>query len=69
MNTQLKTTCPICQKQNTWQPENTFRPFCSDRCKLIDLGEWARETRKIAGASANSHIDLTAVNEEDDYGG
>lgn len=39
--------CPICEKPNTWRPENTFRPFCSDRCKLIDLGEWASETRKI----------------------
>ena len=24
-----------------------YRPFCSDRCKLIDLGEWANETRRI----------------------
>ena len=49
MNPQKKITCPICGKQNTWRPENTFKPFCSDRCKLIDLGEWASETRKIPG--------------------
>ena len=44
--------CPICSKQNTWQPENIFRPFCSERCKLIDLGEWASESRKIPAEPA-----------------
>ena len=44
-----KITCPTCGKANTWLPENVFRPFCSDRCKLIDLGEWASESRKIPG--------------------
>lgn len=39
--------CPTCSKENTWQSENIFKPFCSDRCKLIDLGEWANESRKI----------------------
>ncbi len=48
-----KITCPNCGKQNTWHSKNTFRPFCSDRCKLIDLGEWANETRKIASESAD----------------
>lgn len=49
MNNQQKIKCPICGKQNTWHPENKFRPFCSERCKLIDLGEWASETRAIPG--------------------
>lgn len=49
MNIDQKIICPICGKQNTWCSENRFRPFCSHRCKLIDLGEWARETRKIPG--------------------
>jgi len=47
MNTQLKTKCPICGKKDTWRSENKYKPFCSDRCKLIDLGEWANESRKI----------------------
>ncbi|WP_058465914.1 DNA gyrase inhibitor YacG [Legionella cincinnatiensis] len=54
MNTDQKITCPTCQKQNTWHSDNPFRPFCSDRCKLIDLGEWANESRKIPGAAADS---------------
>jgi endogenous inhibitor of DNA gyrase (YacG/DUF329 family) len=54
--------CPICNKANTWQPENKFRPFCSDRCKLIDLGEWANESRAIPGKP----VDFTQTDEEED---
>jgi hypothetical protein len=39
--------CPTCKKAGTWTKENIFRPFCSDRCKLIDLGEWASDTYRI----------------------
>lgn len=39
--------CPSCGKKNTWQADNPLRPFCSERCKMIDLGEWANESRKI----------------------
>lgn len=39
--------CPTCKKNVIWQPESKFRPFCSERCKLIDLGEWADEGHKI----------------------
>ncbi len=35
--------CPTCGQPVEWKAENTFRPFCSKRCKLIDLGEWASE--------------------------
>lgn len=35
--------CPTCHQKVQWLPENTYRPFCSQRCKLIDLGEWAEE--------------------------
>lgn len=47
MNKLSKIKCPICNQENTWRPENAFKPFCSDRCKLIDLGEWASESRRI----------------------
>ncbi len=33
--------CPLCKKPTVYSPENKFRPFCSERCRLIDLGEWA----------------------------
>ncbi len=43
-------SCPSCQKKTLWSTENKFRPFCCERCKLIDLGEWAAGTYSIAQA-------------------
>ncbi|RUO66050.1 hypothetical protein SAMN06297229_0475 [Pseudidiomarina planktonica] len=44
--------CPTCQKNVEWGPQSEFRPFCSDRCRLIDLGEWANEEKQIPGEPA-----------------
>lgn len=44
--------CPTCGKKDTWTKDNAFRPFCSDRCKLIDLGAWADEQHRIPGEPA-----------------
>jgi endogenous inhibitor of DNA gyrase (YacG/DUF329 family) len=40
--------CPTCGKSAPYSPENRFRPFCSERCKLIDLGAWADENYRVA---------------------
>ncbi len=48
MNLNDKIVCPLCGNKNTWQPENSYRPFCSERCRLIDLGEWASENYRVA---------------------
>jgi hypothetical protein len=40
--------CPLCKKE-LLGAENPFRPFCSERCKLIDLGNWAAEDYRIPG--------------------
>lgn len=40
--------CPTCQKLVEWNNENLYRPFCSKRCQLIDLGDWANESHRIA---------------------
>lgn len=45
--------CPTCGKGAKWTPRNPFRPFCSERCKLIDLGAWASGQRVIAGDEAD----------------
>ncbi len=66
MNNQKKITCPTCAKENTWYPENRFRPFCSDRCKLIDLGEWASESRKIPGESVDPNFIFASDDEAND---
>lgn len=39
--------CPRCGKPVEWSAANAFRPFCSDRCKLIDLGAWAAERYRV----------------------
>jgi len=47
----IKLNCPICKKIVLWTEQFPHRPFCSDRCRLIDLGEWASESHRIAGSS------------------
>jgi endogenous inhibitor of DNA gyrase (YacG/DUF329 family) len=44
----ITVSCPRCKKTVVWN-EQPQRPFCSERCKLIDLGEWAAEEKRIAG--------------------
>lgn len=41
--------CPTCGKPVTWTEEAKWRPFCSERCRLIDLGEWLQESHRIPG--------------------
>lgn len=41
--------CPNCGKNVEWSDEQKWRPFCSERCRLIDLGEWANESHRIPG--------------------
>ena len=42
-------TCPTCQRKVAWSADSPFRPFCSERCRLIDLGAWVSEQRGISG--------------------
>jgi len=39
--------CPTCEKQIEWTEKNAHRPFCSERCKQIDLGAWADEKYSV----------------------
>ncbi|WP_041245417.1 DNA gyrase inhibitor YacG [Geotalea uraniireducens] len=48
MKTLKKRLCPQCRKDVVWE-ENPYRPFCSERCKLIDLGAWVTEDYRIPG--------------------
>jgi endogenous inhibitor of DNA gyrase (YacG/DUF329 family) len=40
--------CPTCRKETAWE-NNPHRPFCSERCRLIDLGAWISERYRIPG--------------------
>ena len=39
--------CPRCGAQAPYAPENRWRPFCSERCRVIDLGAWASESYRV----------------------
>ena len=41
--------CPTCQREVSWSAEFPWRPFCSERCRMVDLGAWFAEDRRIAG--------------------
>ncbi len=42
-----RVSCPNCKALSEYSTSNPYRPFCSERCKLIDLGDWANENYKI----------------------
>jgi endogenous inhibitor of DNA gyrase (YacG/DUF329 family) len=46
---QRQVKCPTCGKLTTFTKDNRWRPFCSERCKLIDLGAWFDESNRIPG--------------------
>lgn len=45
--------CPACGAPVRWEPENRWRPFCSKRCRTLDLGAWASEQYRIPEAEAS----------------
>jgi endogenous inhibitor of DNA gyrase (YacG/DUF329 family) len=47
MTKSLTVGCPQCGKPVAWTVESKWRPFCSERCRLIDLGDWAAERFRI----------------------
>ncbi len=47
----LLVDCPACSRKTEFAPSNRWRPFCSERCKRIDLGAWASEQYRIAGTA------------------
>ena len=39
--------CPTCGREIEWSDRSPFRPFCSERCKLVDLGKWLGEEYRV----------------------
>jgi endogenous inhibitor of DNA gyrase (YacG/DUF329 family) len=56
--------CPTCGRQIEWSEQNAFRPFCSERCRLIDLGAWLSEQRAIPGESVPTSDEQTRPDDE-----
>lgn len=61
----LSVPCPTCSRPVQWSAASPWRPFCSERCKLVDLGAWASEQHKIPGEPLN---DDSADNDDEANG-
>jgi len=55
MNGRKSIKCPTCKKEGDWF-EGKFGPFCSQRCKLVDLGKWFEEENKISEPLQPKHF-------------
>ncbi|MBK5281360.1 MAG: DNA gyrase inhibitor YacG [Nitrospiraceae bacterium] len=58
-------TCPLCRLPSTWEG-NPWRPFCSERCQVTDLGTWAAERYRIPGPTLTMDTSLSDLLERDD---
>jgi uncharacterized protein len=56
--------CPTCRKPVHWSPTNRYRPFCSQRCQMIDLGAWASEDYRIP--ENDEDVDAEALDDEEE---
>ncbi|SEQ51111.1 hypothetical protein SAMN04488038_107126 [Solimonas aquatica] len=52
--------CPQCSQPSLLETENRWRPFCSERCKLIDLGQWFEERYSIPAEDEPLSEDMAA---------
>lgn len=55
---ELTVKCPQCGEPVRWHPDSRWRPFCSARCKQIDLGEWASESYRVPVSGPGDLDDL-----------
>jgi len=46
--------CPTCSTDVEWSAKSAYRPFCCERCRLIDLGDWASGNHSIPGRSGEA---------------
>lgn len=59
----MQIACPVCKNKTTWE-ENPWKPFCSERCKLLDLGKWISEEYKIEGKEVTGSNQNTEIEEK-----
>lgn len=64
----MKVRCRTCGREALYAPENPYRPFCSERCRLIDLGAWSNDEYVIEGEPGSADLlspeDLQSASEE-----
>ena len=57
-------TCPICRTPVPWTEASRYRPFCSERCKQIDLGAWANEEYRVPGTEPDPGAEVVDLTEQ-----
>ena len=60
MNRPRRVPCPTCRTEVEWSEASPWRPFCSARCRGIDLGDWASDRFVIPGEAAGGEAEPTA---------
>lgn len=66
-STEKKIKCPQCGRWTLYSSENPFRPFCSERCRTLDLGAWADESYRIPDKNSSSDA-LSSMGEDNEDG-
>jgi hypothetical protein len=61
----IEVTCPTCSGRALYAASNAFRPFCSERCRDIDLGAWASERFRVADAGQAVSDEVTPFESHD----
>lgn len=58
-NTKKRTVnCPNCRESVVYDVSNPYRPFCSERCKVMDIASWATEAYRIPASEVSSEHEL-----------
>jgi endogenous inhibitor of DNA gyrase (YacG/DUF329 family) len=65
MPDRLTVECPTCSRPAEYSPRNRWRPFCSERCRGVDLGAWASERFRIASQPDPAGADSDAAAQTD----
>lgn len=60
----MQIACPTCKKKLEWDSSNSYRPFCTERCKLIDLGAWADGSYSMPDDNAEPFTEDKPIDEE-----
>ena len=58
--------CPLCRQPTTWNA-NPWRPFCSERCQITDLGTWAAEQYHIPGPPLTTEMGILESPASDEH--
>lgn len=61
----MQVLCPTCKKSVEWSKDNPFRPFCCERCKLIDLGAWANGSYTISDQDGSAPVDPNSIHPDE----